>query len=665
MGRGFFRLTVFPRARPIQHARTPGVCPMSQPHLRLAAVSLLVACAAYGTQGAAGVDRGHGVQPKSGSERELTVDEQVQHVLSRLAFGARPGDFARVRAMGVDAWIAAQLSPDRIDDRAMDTVLARFPTLSRTTGELLRDYPRPAALLAQQRLRGDTVMDRRDSVALRQVARRNRQFVGELLAARVARAVGSERQLQEVMTDFWLNHFSVFIGKGQIRYYLPAYERETIRPHALGKFRDLLGAVAHSPAMLYYLDNVQSVADSGRPTAAAGRDALRRRRLQGSVRRRSATMTEEQQRRPVALQARPPKGLNDNYARELLELHTLGVDGGYTQADIIDVARALTGWTIRPARLGEPDFVFNGASHDAGEKLVLGKKLKGGRGIEDGEAVLDLIARHPSTARFISRKLVVRFVSDSPPPALVDRAAETFRATDGDLREVVRTIVTSNEFFSRDAYRAKLKSPFEVVVSAARAVGAAPDTTPVSSQMIARLGAPIYGHQAPNGWPETGESWMNTGAILQRINFGLLVAGNRMPGARPRAWSAYDSLRSAPREVQVAAVIDAFLGAQASSETREILATGENPFLTRPRDSLAAPSDDTLLDTLAGGGGRMTVAGGPPRGNDSSTSARPPYQNRADRRPALRSNAFQSPPRLSGLDQVIGLALGSPEFQRR
>jgi uncharacterized protein (DUF1800 family) len=332
-------------------------------------------------------------------------------------------------------------------------------------------------------------------------------------------------------------------------------------------------------------------------------------------------MSDPQRAQLEALQARRPRGLNENYARELLELHTLGVDGGYTQQDIIEVARALTGWTVRPARLGEPTFVFNGATHDAGEKVVLGTRLPAGRGIEDGEAVLDLLARHPSTARFIARKLVVRFVSDSPPPALVDRAAHTFRTTDGDLRAVVRTIVTAPEFFSRDAYRAKVKSPFEVVVSAARALGAEPDTSAVSALAVARLGQPIYGHQAPDGWPETGAPWMNTGAILQRINFGLAVAGNRLPGARPRAWHAYAALQAAPREAQVAGVIDALLGGQASAETRDILASGENPLLAR------AEADSSA----------MGPTDAPPRRG----------------------------PRVAGLDQIIGLALGSPEFQRR
>lgn len=558
--------------------------------------------------------------PNRALPRELTREEQVRHVLGRLAFGPRPGDVERVTGMGVDRWIAQQLEPARIPDRAMEHLLASYATLDRNAGELLRDFPPPAALLARRRLRGDTLAAT-DSAALRAMARENRRLLGEVMSARVARAVGSERQLQEVMTDFWLNHFSVFAGKGQLRYYLADYEREAIRPHALGRFRDLLGAVAKSPAMLLYLDNAQSVADSTHPTLANRGGAMRQRRVAAAMARRRATMSEEQRRRLDAIQARRPRGLNENYARELLELHTLGVDGGYTQRDIIEVARALTGWSVRPPRSGRSAFQFNGAAHDAGAKEVLGTHLRAGRGMEDGEEVLDLLARHPSTARFIARKLAVRFVSDTPPASLVDRAADTFRRTDGDIREVVRTIVTSPEFFSRPAYRAKVKSPFEVVVSAARALGAASDTSAVSALMVGRLGQPIYGHQAPDGWPETGEPWMNTGAILQRINFGLVIAASRIPGARVASWPPYDRLRDAPREAQVDAVVDAFLGGLASPETREILVRGENPLLGRDEADPAPPG-------------------------------RP-------ERPRARA------PRLAGLDQVIGLALGSPEFQRR
>jgi len=344
----------------------------------------------------------------------------------------------------------------------------------------------------------------------------------------LARAVASERQLQEVMTDFWENHFTVYAGKGITRLFIPAYDRDVIRPRAMGKFRDLLGAVAKSPAMLFYLDQFQSAADSMHPTLAANGRSLAARAGRRPV-------------RPALAQR--ARGLNENYARELMELHTLGVDGGYTQADVIDVARALTGWTMQPRQRAE--FVFRPEIHDAGEKIVLGHKLAAGRGMEDGEEVLDILARDPHTARFVARKLAIRFVSDDPPAALVERAAETYRKTDGDIREVVRTIVTSPEFFSRTAYRSKVKSPFELVASALRAVGATPDTSMRSAQVVGFLGQPIFGHQAPNGWPETGDAWMNTGAILNRINFGLSLAAGRLPAAGVSRWP--DAERLTPR----------------------------------------------------------------------------------------------------------------------
>jgi hypothetical protein len=334
--------------------------------------------------------------------------------------------------------------------------------------------------------------------------------------------------------------------------------------------------------------------------------------------------------------------LNENYARELLELHTLGVDGGYTQQDVIEVARALTGWSTNPPRQGGEGFVFRPQAHDAGEKLVLGHRLKAGRGIEDGEEVLDIISRHPSTARFLARKLAVRFVSDDPPADLVDRAAASFTRTRGDIREVVRSIVTSPEFFSRAAYRSKVKSPFEVTVSALRALGASADTTAFSAGLVGRLGQPLYGHQAPNGWPETGSAWMNTGAILNRINLGIMVASGRVPGAPLRGWPEYQQLARSGREEQVDGVIETFLAGRASPETRDILASGSNPLMPR------ASADSTLTrlepDDPVMGGGRAGGRAGAARG---------------------RQGGFARLPRLTGLPQVIGLALGSPEFQRR
>jgi uncharacterized protein (DUF1800 family) len=546
--------------------------------------------------------------------RELTQREQASHALNRLAFGPRPGDVEHVLRMGVDRWIELQLHPGRIDDRKTERVLAALPHVSWSADRLLREYPPPGAVLAAARRRGDTALTGRDSAQLRRQAQRGRRFVTDLLAAKVARAVVSDRQLQEVLTDFWENHFNVFIGKAQVRYYLADYTRDAIRPHALGRFRDLLGAVATSPAMLLYLDNAQSVAEAP-PTAP--------------------------RRRPPAAQRRT-RGLNENYARELLELHTVGVDGGYTQEDVINVARALTGWSLNPPRLGRTGFVFRRAAHDAGEKVVLGHRLRAGRGIEDGEQVLDILSRHPSTARFIARKLAVRFVSDSPPDELVDRAAATFTRTSGDIREVVRTIITSPEFFSRQAYRSKVKSPFEVTVSALRALAAQADTTPLTAGLIARLGQPIYGHQAPNGWPETGSAWMNTGAILNRINLGLFLAADRVPGAPLRGWPAYDSLARAPREMQVDAVIESFLGGRVSPDTREILLSGNNPLAGQAARDSALFMTDADEPTAGGRGGR-----------------RPGQMARG------RGAAFGRIPNLTGLPQIIGLALGSPEFQRR
>ena len=524
----------------------------------------------------------------SSESREQTADQQVQHVLDRLGFGPRPGDVARVRATGVDEWIALQLSPERIDDRATDSLVASaFETYHADTRELvslaqanqrtLRERARMTAprsdTLNRQAMRAEAL---RDAPELRERLRRARRVVGDVQAVKLARAVSSEHQLEEVMTDFWENHFSVFTGKGLTRLYVPAYDRTVIRPRAMGRFRDLLGAVAKSPAMLFYLDQFQSTVDSAHTPLQRARGT-----------------------QPRA--ARRGRGLNENFARELLELHTLGVDGGYAQRDVIEVARALTGWTMNPRQGAE--FVFRPEIHDADPKTVLGHRLPGGRGIEDGEEVLDLLARHPSTARFIARKLAVRFVSDDPPAALVERAAATFRRTDGDIRETVRTIVTSSEFFSRAAYRAKVKSPFELVASALRALGARADTTPRSARMVALLGAPIFGRQAPDGWPETGEAWMNAGAILNRINFGLALAAGRVPGAAVSQWPEAARLLDAPRSRQVDAVVTAFLGGQASPDTRDILDRGENPLS-------------------------------------------PPVQ-------------------LEGLAQVVGLALGAPEFQRR
>jgi uncharacterized protein (DUF1800 family) len=612
--------------------------PLARGTIAAALVLLVGACATGSPPSASAGGRGETplVVVTPTEPREQTADQQVQQVLNRLAFGARPGDVTRVRAMGVDRWIALQLASDRIDDRPTEAVLASYELLGRPTRDLVSMYEEGQVAVRQAQkqaaAQGDSSGRRelraellRNDPALRDRLRQNQRILGDVQSARLARAVSSERQLDEVMTDFWENHFTVFAGKGLTRIFIPAYDRDVIRPHAMGKFRDLLGAVAKSPAMLFFLDQWQSAADSLHPTLAQRGGA--RPAMRGAARGRG-------------------RGLNENYARELLELHTLGVDGGYTQDDIINVARALTGWTMAPRQGAE--FLFRAPVHDAGEKTVLGHRLAAGRGIEDGEEVFDIVARDPHTARFIARKLAIRFVSDEPPAALVERAAATFMRTDGDIREVVRTIVTSPEFFSRAAYRSKVKSPFELVASALRALGAPADTSMRAAQAVALLGQPIFGHQAPNGWPETGDAWMNTGAILNRINFGLALAAGRLPGAGVAQWPDAARLRGAPREAQVDAVVSAFLGGQASPDTREILSKGENPMVARLGSARTEPA--TVEEP----------AMQPPATTMQSES---PGKNGGPRRGAGRAGAGQ-PVQLTGLAQMVGLALGAPEFQR-
>ena len=551
---------------------------------------------------------------------QQTADQQVLHALNRLAFGPRPGDIQKVRAMGLDRWIELQLHPERIPDSAAEQHIARYSTFGFPENALLTRYADAQRDRRQVRADSGRSLSREDSIAMRQRGEQLRAVVTDLQSAKVARAVASERQLQEVMTDFWFNHFNVFIRKGGPQpFYIRSYE-EGIRDRSFGKFRDLLGFVAKSPAMLFYLDNARSMADSGQPTLVRIPPRAQRRR----------------------------QGLNENYARELLELHTLGVDGGYTQQDVIEVARALTGWTIRQPQEGG-GFVFRPVMHDAAPKTVLGRRLAGGRAIEDGEEVLDIVARHPSTARFIATKLARRFVSDTPSTALVDRAAAVFTSTDGDIREVVRAIITSPEFFSAAAYRSKVKSPFEVVVSAARALGARPDPTPRTAMAVALLGQPLYAHQAPDGYPETGGAWINTGSILNRINFGLAAAAGRLPGLGAGQSPFDPQLQTAAREQQVDAVVSALLGGSVSPDTRAILLSGDHPMIASGAVERAA------VETQAS------------QAEEDDGMAAPGMQRPQGRR-AGRNAVMGRPgeiPRLEGFAQIVGLALGSPEFQRR
>ncbi len=535
---------------------------------------------------------------RAGKPTAAATDRRtIVHVLNRMTFGPAPGDVERVAAMGLDAYIEQQLAPGRIDDSALDARLAAFQTVTLSSRDIATRYYLPFEELRrqaqarqvqtkqlqakevqagkteeakpademmatpsmtpsapQQSTRADLLEDMspEDRRRFREAQQQRQLVVSELSEQKLLRAVYSDRQLEEVLVDFWFNHFNVFEGKGLTRWYLTEYERDAIRPHVLGTFRDLLGATAHSPAMLFYLDNWQSSDPNmanRRPNRAPGarrvldpsrdpsRDPARRPRARpgpraGEMMDRLNKMPPDQRRAVVAqAQQRRPQGLNENYARELLELHTLGVDGGgYTQQDIIEVAKCFTGWTIDTPRQGG-GYRFDERRHVPGPKTVLGKKITAG-GERDGEAVLDLLAKHPSTARFIATKLARRFVSDTPPKALVDRAARTFRDTDGDLRAVTRVILLSPEFRSREAMNAKVKTPLEFVASALRITRAEITDADAVVRTLRGMGMPLYGAQPPTGYADRADAWVNTGALINRMNFALGLVNNKVKGVR-------------------------------------------------------------------------------------------------------------------------------------
>ncbi|HEY1912900.1 MAG TPA: DUF1800 domain-containing protein [Vicinamibacterales bacterium] len=498
-------------------------------------------------------------------------DQAIVHVLNRVAFGPAPGNVERVRGMGLQRYIDEQLRPERIADPAMASRLGGLTTTRMSSHEIFQQYEVPqlqARAAKKQNAKGNADgQDQASKTPPDPVQQRANSVVAELAEQKVLRAVYSERQLQEVLTDFWFNHFNIDARKGRDKFLLTEYERDTIRPHVLGKFRDLLGATAKSPAMLFYLDNWMSADPNGpHPTMTQGR------MVRGPFGGRTYLPPTA---KPAAQGKNAPKGLNENYGRELMELHTLGVDGGYTQKDVTEVARAFTGWTIEPPRQGI-GFKFEPRIHDNGQKVVLGHVIKAGGGESDGEEVLDILARQPATAHFISTLLVRRFVSDTPPPALVDRAAARFHDTDGDLGEVMRTILTSPEFLSPEAYRAKVKTPFEFVVSALRATGADVADARVLVRELQQLGMPLYQCQPPTGYKDTGDAWVNTGALVSRMNFALRLSNNQVP--RVTVVSLQSSVfgpaagNSGQGEVDADAAIAKLLSGNASDSTRATIA---------------------------------------------------------------------------------------------
>ena len=502
---------------------------------------------------------------------QMSADQKILHVLNRLTFGAREADVEAVKQQGLDHWIETQLHPETIPENpVLEARLAPLDTLRMSTAEMLRKYPSqqmmkamrdgrmdlpedpgvraavriaiarfdekktdaanvPAVVPAVMPLQGSPAerlqalqamppeqmfaaleamppgaRGRLASLASPELRRKIQVLNGpaqipnrDLVEGKLLRAVYSNRQTEEVLTDFWYNHFNVYLDKGADRSLVTSYERDVIRPHVLGRFKDLLLATAQSPAMMFYLDNWQSTGPDARPNP----------------------------------NQKARRGLNENYGRELMELHTLGVDGGYTQQDVTEVARCFTGWTIRQPQMGG-DFFFNPRMHDTGEKHVLGVTIPAGGGMDDGLKVLDLLAHHPATAQFIARSLAIRFVSDDPPQTLVTKMANTFTSTEGDLREVMRTMLAAPEFWAPAAFRAKVKSPLEMVVSALRAVNGEVEMATSIAGLMNQLGEPLYRKQEPTGYSNRGGDWMNSASLLARMNFALALAQAKVPGVK-------------------------------------------------------------------------------------------------------------------------------------
>jgi len=486
---------------------------------------------------------------------ELNEEEAILHALNRLGFGPRPGQVEQIEKTGLEICIQAQLHPENINDTEVNARLAQFPALGLSAAQLLDQYPPQDVAAKRLGMKVEDYQKRLQDLAKQPGGANSLPFkdqneiVNELMEGKIIRAIYSERQLSEQLSDFWFNHFNIFVYKDTDRWYLIPYERDAIRPHVLGKFRDLLEATAKSPAMMFYLDN----SSSADPHAF---DRLK----QHPVHARPGEKL-------------PPlggkRGLNENYGRELMELHTLGVDGGYKQEDVIEVARAFTGWTIESPR-ENPAFYFDQRIHDPNAKRVLGKKIKGG-GIKDGEEVLDLLVKNKHTASHIALQMAEHFVSDDPPPALVARMAKAFEKSKGDIRAVMSAMIYSPEFWTRAAFRAKVKTPFELVASTARALGADVDQPMQLAQWVNRIGEPLYQCLPPTGYSDKAAAWVSTGALLNRLNFSVALTGNKVRGVPVDIDSLLGTDVGANPKLALDRVETEFLAGQVSDSTRETL----------------------------------------------------------------------------------------------
>lgn len=622
-------------------------------------------------------------------EAGLTDRQAAAHLLDRFTYGARPKDIDKVVAMGLENWFEEQLQANS-NDAIVKSKIAGYKTLNMTTREIAEVYPTPGKVIIELMQQGKLkdLGDLKDSsnkefrktalkYAYENGYRPQRELLGQMIANKIIRAVYSENQLKEVMTDFWFNHFSVSMVKGQARTFIPTYERDAIRPNVLGNFRTLLEATAKHPAMLQYLDNAQSTAPIGTPTLLSiALDSINnmggikgwfaRRKVNAAMERGEQMKEEFFKNTPEEF--KPRRGINENYARELMELHTLGVNGGYTQKDVTEAARALTGWTMMPLgynkradkindmiergkKIGvvtEGDFLFRADVHDATEKNILGTTFKAGRGIDEGEQLLDMLTAHPSTAKRIALKLCTRFVSDEPPQTLVTKVADVFTSTKGDIPSMLRTIVSSPEFWNKEARRAKIKKPFEVAMSTLRLADA--DVTPTKElyDWITRLGEQLYNAQAPTGFPDNAKAWVNTGSLLNRMNFGLAVATNSIKGVTTNVQDLNRNTEPTTTEEALKSYLPILLPERDYTETVRMLTPviTSKEFGDKVRNQQPTRKQEMDMD-------------------DEILSEEELNSILQEKKSVDMPTKGAEKPQQQTLQNVVGIILGSPEFQRR
>ena len=606
----------------------------------------------------------------------LTEREAAAHLLSRFTYGAAPGDVDRVVNMGLEKWFLGQLEGN-LPDKRLEEMLAQYPDINLSNTEVENTYPRQAKLLRMAIRDGaihkDSVNKGNRRLYRQQIAafmkandlKPQQELYRQFINQKILRAAYTNNQMRELLTDFWFNHFNVSLTKGQCASFIPAYERDVIRPNVTGKFEDLVLATAKSPAMLIYLDNFNS---TGSPESAGTTDMM-----MGA-------------KRPKVKAAQKKKGgLNENYAREVMELHTLGVDGGYTQNDVTQAARLLTGWTIAPmgedgygsgmkkvsagagkenlAKRGfvhDGDFLFVPNRHDNGEKIVLGRKFAANGGYEEGVTLLRMLANHPSAAKFISKKIAVRFVSDQPSAKLVDKMAKTFNNAEGNIKEVLMSMVAAPEFWQTEALREKTKSPFELAISAVRGLDATITQPYQLYSWINKMGQKMYYYQAPTGFPDRGQYWINTGSLLNRMNFGLALATQKIPGVEIDLIALNSNHEPESAEAALATYSKLVMPERDLRKTMERLKPMLNdPELTEKIAKAAAKTpapqpkqtesmsmeQDIMMEAMA-----MEKVG-------------KPIKN-VNKKP-VSSGGKAIPGNNTMLAQVVGVIIGSPEFQRK